>query len=498
MNMDTHKNVTANFAIITYTITATASSGGVISPSGSVIVNYGGSQIFIITPDEGYHVADVKVDGISLGEVTTFTFDNVTSHHTIEASFDVDTTATWAKAYGGQGYDMALSARQTGDGGYIVAGESWSFSALFSDAWVIKLDTNGNIQWQKRYGGSLNDVIYSIEQTQDGGYIMAGETNAVLPFLGLFWVVKINGNGNVQWQKTYSQGWAHSIQQTSEGGYVATGVNMGKSWVIKLDANGSIQWQKKYTGIFGDLTQSVQQTFEGGYIVAGMMRGEVWVLKLNSVGETQWQKTYENSCVDANFTIRQTEEGGYILASVSLTFGAGYTDIWIVKLDPNGAIEWQKTYGGAGFDLAHAIEQTQDGGYVVAGWTESFGAGDTDAWVLKLDANGAIEWQKTYGGMGFDLAQAIEQTQDGGYVVAGWTETFGAGDTDMWVLKLDTNGNMSGCPEGLIGTTSVVPYNTSATMSQSNETAQTTYVSPKSSSATVKGTTVTPGSVCGD
>jgi len=500
----TFNNVTSDhtieviFVINQYTITATAGSNGTISPSGTITMNHGASQTFTIMPGAGYHVADVKVDGVSVGAVTTFTFDNVTSNHTIEASFDVDTTATWAKTYGGQGYDVALSARQTGDGGYIVAGESWSFSPLFSDAWVIKLDANGSIQWQKRYGGSLNDVIYSIEQTQDGGYIMAGETNAVLPFLGLFWVVKINANGEVQWRKTYSQGWAHSIQQTSEGGYVATGMNMGKPWIVKLDANGSIQWQKKYAGILGDLAQFVQQTTEGGYIVAGMMKGEVWVLKLNSVGETQWQKTYGNSCVDANFSIQQTQEGGYIMASVSLTFGAGYTDIWIVKLDPNGAIEWQKTYGGSGFDLAHAIEQTQDGGYVVAGWTGSFGAGDKDAWVLKLDANGEIEWQKTYGGSGFDLAHAIEQTQDGGYVVAGWTETFGAGDMDMWVLKLDANGNMSGCQEGLIGTTSVVPYNTSATMSQCNKTGQTTYVSPKSGSATVNGTTVTPGSVCDD
>jgi hypothetical protein len=497
-NVTSDHTIEAVFAINQYTITATAGSNGTISPSGTITMNHGASQTFTIMPGAGYHVADVKVDGVSVGAVTTFTFDNVTSNHTIEASFDVDTTATWAKTYGGQGYDVALSARQTGDGGYIVAGESWSFSPLFSDAWVIKLDANGSIQWQKRYGGSLNDVIYSIEQTQDGGYIMAGETNAVLPFLGLFWVVKINANGEVQWRKTYSQGWAHFIQQTSEGGYVATGMNMGKPWIVKLDANGSIQWQKKYAGILGDLAQFVQQTTEGGYIVAGMMKGEVWVLKLNSVGETQWQKTYGNSCVDANFSIQQTQEGGYIMASVSLTFGAGYTDIWIVKLDPNGAIEWQKTYGGSGFDLAHAIQQTQDGGYVVAGWTGSFGAGDKDAWVLKLDANGEIEWQKTYGGSGFDLAHAIQQTQDGGYVVAGWTETFGAGDMDMWVLKLDSNGNMSGCQEGLIGTTSVVPYNTSATMSQCNETGQTTYVSPKSGSARVNGTTVTPGSVCDD
>ncbi len=442
-NVSLNHTIEAIFAINQYTIIATAGSNGTITPSGSVTVDHGETLTFTITPDAGYHVADVKVDGISVGAVTSFTFDPITSNHTIEVSFDQEITVTWAKTYGGSGNDMAFSAIQTGDGGYIVVGQSWSFNPLFSDAWVIKLDANGRIEWQKRYGGSLNDVIYSIEQTQDEGYIMAGETNAVLPFLGLFWVVKINVTGEVQWQKTYNQGWAHSIQQTSEGGYVATGMNMGKPWIVKLDANGNIQWQRKYSGILGDLSQSIQQTSEGGYIVAGMMKGEAWVLKLNSAGETQWQKTYGTSCVDANFSIQQTREGGYILASVSLTFGAGLTDIWIMKLDPNGSIQWQKTYGGSGLELAHSVQQTQDGGYVVAGWTDSFGSGDKDAWILKLDANGEIEWQKTYGSSGFDWAHSVQQTQDGGYMVAGWTDSFGAGNMDMWVLKLDSNGNIT-------------------------------------------------------
>jgi hypothetical protein len=186
------------------------------------------------------------------------------------------------------------------------------------------------------------------------------------------------------------------------------------------------------------------------------------------------------------------------MASASLTFGAGYTDFWIVKLAPNGAIEWQKTYGGPGFDLVHSIQQTDDGGYAVAGWTGSFGAGDTDMWVLKLDGNGEIEWQKTYGGPGFDLAHSIQQTEDGGYVTAGWTESYGAGDGDVWVLKLDANGNMSGCEEGLIGTTQIIPYNTSATVTQCSGTGQSTNVSPKKGNASVRGTAVTPDGVCGE
>jgi hypothetical protein len=415
-----------------------------------------------------------------------------------DTAFEVNSVGTWAKTYGGAGYDMAFSVKPTIDGGYIAAGESWSFRPFFSDAWVVKLDPNGGIQWQKSYGSSLHDVIYAIDETEDGGYIMAGETKAILPFLGLFWVTKVNGNGDVEWQKTYGQGWAHSIQQTSEGGYVAAGRNAGGAWIAKLKPNGDIQWQKSYRGIAGDWAHSVQQTMDDGYVVAGMMNGEAWVLKLNSNGQTQWQKTYENGCLDANFSIRQTGEGGYIMASASLTFGAGLTDLWIVKLDPNGGIEWQKTYGGPGFDLAHSVQQTRDGGYITAGWTGSFGTGNTDMWLLKLDGTGGIEWQKTYGGTGFDLAYSIQETPDGGYVVGGWTDSYGAGGGDVWVLKLDAGGNLSGCQEGLIGTTQIVPYNTSATAGHCSKTGQNTYVSPKNAAASVTTTTIASGEVCTD
>jgi hypothetical protein len=248
----------------------------------------------------------------------------------------------------------------------------------------------------------------------------------------------------------------------------------------------------------GDWVHSVLQTAEGEYVAAGMMNGESWVLKLNPSGETQWQKTYGNGCLDANFSIRQTQEGGYIMVSASLIFGAGYTDIWIVKLNPNGGIEWQKTYGGPGFDLGHAIQPTVDGGYITAGWTGSFGAGNTDVWLLKLDGGGEIEWQKTYGGPGFDLAYSIQETQEGGYVAGGWTDSYGAGSGDVWVLKLDAGGNLSDCQEGLAGTTDIIPYNTAATADQCSKTGQNTYVSPRNASTSIMTTTGIPGAVCGE
>jgi uncharacterized delta-60 repeat protein len=257
----------------------------------------------------------------------------------------------WANTYGGTNYDYANSIQQTSDGGYIVAGETYSFGAVNSDAWVLKLKPDGTVDWQKTYGGTNYDSAYSIQQTSDGGYIVAGYTESF-------------GAGNVD------------------------------AWVLKLKPDGTVDWQKTYGGADDDSANSIQQTSDGGYIVAG---------------ET--------------------------------SFGAGYGDAWVLKLKPDGTVDWQKTYGGAADDYANSIQQTSDGGYIVAGATISFGAGNDDAWVLKLKPDGTVDWQKTYGGTNDDFASSIQQTSDGGYIVAGETYSFGAGNDDAWVLKLKSDRN---------------------------------------------------------
>ena len=156
-------------------------------------------------------------------------------------------------------------------------------------------------------------------------------------------------------------------------------------------------------------------------------------------------------------SIQQTSDGGYIVAGTT-SFGAGINDIWILKLDQTGTVSWQKTYGGSGDDDAYSIQQTTDGGYIVAGSTSSFGAGNYDMWILKLDQTGTVSWQKTYGGSGGDCAYSIQQTSDGGYIVAGYTTSFGAGNDDMWILKLDSNGNINNCD--IIGTSTATVTNT--------------------------------------
>jgi hypothetical protein len=249
-------------------------------------------------------------------------------------------------------------------------------------------------------------------------------------------------------------------------------------------------WAKTYGGGDFDGADSIQQTTDGGYIVAGKTGsfgagdGDIWVLKLNASGDVVWQKTYGGGGWDEAFSIQQTTDGGYIVAGTTGSFGAGGDDGWVLKLNASGDVVWQKTYGGKEWDEASSIQQTTDGGYIVAGTTGSFGAGGYDFWVLKLNASGDVVWQKTYGGGDHDEATSIQQTSDGGYIVAGWTKSFGAGGSDFWVLKLDASGDVANCtPAGLVRVTNAIPASPSITASSSG-------VTPATPSPTVTNTNI--------
>jgi len=410
--------------------------------------------------------------------------------------------AEWAKSYGGAKDDYAYSIQQTSDGGYIVAGSTRSFGVGWDDIWVLKLNANGDVVWQKIYGGSAYDYANSIQQTSDGGYIVAGSTWSFGAGNYDIWVLKLDANGTVVWQKTYGgSDWdrAYSIQQTSDGGYIVAGETYSfgagnNFWVIKLDANGTVVWQKTYGGSWNESAKSIQQTSDGGYIVAGWTRSfgvgwdDFWVLKLDANGDVVWQKIYGGPGYDYANSIQQTSDGGYIVAGETYSFGAGGYDFWVLKLNANGDVVWQKTYGGSYDDYAKSIQQTSDGGYIVAGYTDSFGVGWTDIWVLKLNANGDVVWQKTYGGSSSDYANSIQQTSDGGYIVAGC----GAGD--FWVLKLDANGEIPNC--GYMGTSIATVTTPDFLQRTTTISPSTTSVSGVNSDATITNTNITPSEQC--
>ncbi len=362
------------------------------------------------------------------------------------------------KTFGGSNNDdAAYSIQQTTDGGYIVAGYACSLGAFWKDAYVLKLNSDGSLAWQKTFGGSNNDDYdgaYSIQQTIDGGYIVAGYTNSFGSGGYDVYILKLNSNGTLIWQKTFGGGLddkAYSIQQTTDGGYIVAGYtnSFGSGgydvYVLKLNSDGSLAWQKTFGGIIDDGAYSIQQTTDGGYIVAGYTCSfgagnypDVYVLKLNSDGSLAWQKTFGGNNYDdydGAYSIQQTIDGGYIVV--------GYMSrgVCVLKLNSDGSLAWQKIFSGISL---YSIQQTTDGGYIVAGMTSSYNLGSysNNVYIVKLDSNGESVWQKTFGGSTDDRAYSVQQTTDGGYIVAGYTKSFGSGDYDVYILKLDSNGEL--------------------------------------------------------
>jgi len=415
----------------------------------------------------------------------------------------------FAKTYGGTNDDYASSVQQTSDGGYIVAGWTYSFGAGDDDIFLIKTDENGNIQWAKTYGGTNSDPSWFVQQTSDGGYILAGWTISFGAGNNDILLIKTDANGDIIWAKTYggtSHDYAYSVQQTSDGGYIVAGrtSSFGAGgydfFLIKTDANGNIIWAKTYGGTSWDNAYSVQQTSDGGYILIGETysfgagSNDFLLIKTDANGDIIWAKTYGEWWYDYASSVQQTSDGGYIVAGLTYSFGAGDGDFFLIKTDENGNIQWAKTYGGTYYDRAWSVQQTSDGGYIVAGHTQSFGAGYWDIFLIKTDANGNIQWAKTYGGTNNDWAYSVQQTSDGGYIVAGHTQSFGAGYWDIFLIKTDANGNIGSC--GIVGNASPTVNTVSPTVNTPSPSVSSPSLTANSVSPNVTSPTPSSSQVC--
>ena len=410
-------------------------------------------------------------------------------------------TTPWAKSYGESDTERAQSIWHTSDGGFITTGHSVSFGGL----WVVKLDSEGAVDWEKSYGGSGSWGERIIQETSDGGYIVVGTTSD--PFTGIdAWVLKLDSDGSIDWQKRYGgpsddDDFPLAVQQTSDGGYIVagyTGITLDfpiiqplyDMWAMKLDSSGSIEWQYKYDLNDEDYANSIQETSDGGYIMAGeTVNGaggsDFLVLKLNSDGIIAWQKSYGGTGGEKAQSIVETDSG-YVVAGGTYSFGVLGSDMWILNLDTDGNIVWQKTYGSAEDEWAQSIRTTADGGYVVAGYTWSFGAGNGDFWVLKLNSDGSTYWQRRYGGLDPDYSYCVQQTEDEGYAAAGLTFSFGAGQCDFWVLRLASDGSIDFAPAS-----GAVESPTTATVTDTSATVAVTAITPVSTSVTATDTLFT-------
>ncbi|MCP4134251.1 MAG: carboxypeptidase regulatory-like domain-containing protein [bacterium] len=381
------------------------------------------------------------------------------------ANYNFSYIRVWSKTFGCTKDDKANYIQQTVDGGYIVS--SWTRPGNNADAWGIKLSKSGSTEWSQTYGGVATDHFEVIKQTPDGGYIAAGDTGAVviknLSVLSVpdFYVVKLSSSGVPVWEKNFGgsdDDEAKAMDVTLDGGCIVAGYTdsygSGGSdfWVLKLDSSGNKDWEEFFGGTGSDSPRSIQQTSDGGYIVGGNTWSygsgidDMWILKLDSSGQLEWQYLYGGVQSEKLWSIQETADG-YIAAGHthsynldgSISSGA-YSNGVILKLSSAGTKEWIKFYGGSGSDEIHSVSLTDDGGYVATGSYTVSGNG-MDLWILKLDSLGDTQWERKHGDTGSDRGYSIVQTSDGGYAVAGYTSSYGNGGDDCWMLKLDTEGN---------------------------------------------------------
>ncbi|MDD4607051.1 MAG: T9SS type A sorting domain-containing protein [Patescibacteria group bacterium] len=405
------------------------------------------------------------------------------------------TTIEWQRCYGGSNSDNGSSIQQTCDGGYIISGNSNSNDGDVSghhgitDCWIVKIDSLGSIEWQRCYGGSNRDYGSSIQQTCDGGYIISGNSNSndgdVSGNHGYTdcWIVKIDSLGSIEWQRCLGGSnidEAFSVQQTHDKGYIVAGHTFSNDgdvsgnhgaydlWMVKIDSLGSIEWQRCLGGSNHDYGSSIQQTRDGGYIISGSSNsndGDVsgnhgytdcWIVKIDSLGLIEWQRCYGGSDIDKASSVQQTYDKGYIVAGYTFSNDGdvngnhGYTDYWLLKLNSSGSIEWQRCYGGSHSEFMQSIRQTTDNGYIVIGYTGSNDGdvsgnhGHSDYWLLKLNSSGSIEWQRCLGGYGEDFAYSVQQVADNNYIITGYSGSVNGdvsgnhGNSDCWIVKLSS------------------------------------------------------------
>lgn len=410
----------------------------------------------------------------------------------------------WTKNFGGSGDDTAQAIVTTSDGGYAVLGFSNSIdgdltdkSTEVNDYWLLKLDADGNLEWNKTYGGSKDDRGQSLVQTEDGGYAITGyamsDDGDGSNNEGFHdnWVLKLDGTGTIEWEKSFGfSGHDHSydIIQTDDNGFFFVGFlditsaradgntekrnssptshGVGEFWGTKIDPEGDLQWRGYFGGTNNDRAHAVVHSDDGGFVLSGFTESDdydisdtrgsydFWIVKVDHNGNLLWERSFGGTGIEISQDIDKTGDGGYVVAGhtfssdVDISKHNGESDVWLVKTDSTGNLVWEKTYGGALFDAAQAVSASKDGGYIIVGNSKSRdidvteNAGENDMWVFKTDRNGEIVWQKTFGGSGLDFGFDVLETENGGIVLIGETASADfpgighKGKTDAILIKI--------------------------------------------------------------
>ncbi len=410
----------------------------------------------------------------------------------------------WVKNFGGSGDETAQAIISSSDGGYAIFGYSNSMDGDLvgkttdvNDYWLLKLDVDGHLQWNKTYGGSKDDRGQSLVQTKDGGYAITGyamsDDGNGSNNEGFHdnWILKLDAQGTIEWEKSFGfSGHDHSydIIQTNNGGFFFVGFlditlaradgytekesshtrhGVGEFWGTKLDAQGNLEWRRYFGGTNNDRAHAVVQADDGGFVMAGFSESDdfdisntkgsydFWVIKITEEGNLVWERSFGGSGIEISYDITKTDDNAYVVTGNTFSNDAdvsvnnGESDVWLIKIDDGGNLIWEKTFGGTQFDAAQGVSLSKDGGFIITGNSKSLdidataNAGENDIWLIKTDSNGNIIWQSSYGGSDLDYGFDAVETDTNGIILVGeshstdFKDILHIGKSDVVVIKIN-------------------------------------------------------------
>jgi uncharacterized delta-60 repeat protein len=361
----------------------------------------------------------------------------------------------WIAVIGGEEYDAGFAVVALPDGDILVAGETASSGEGFRDAYLVRLDSTGYTRWERTYGGASTDQAVAMVSHPDGGVLLLGQTQSFGTGGSDFYLIRVLNSGTLDWQEAFGDSDGElggGIAVSDAGEIIAVGVKglllRQDMLVIATDLQGEILRSQSIESEIGSGGEDVIANIGDGYAVAGWVWAspdrttDMLLIKMDADGEETWRTTYGGDADDWCNDALITDDGGFLLVGWTESIGEGDKDVYAVRTNAQGESLWETTYGGPSGDGGNAAVALPDGSFVIAGWTRSFGAGEHDVYLIKIDDTGQLLWQRTFGGEKDDIANSIATTPDGGLVIAGLTWSSGAGQADVYVIKTDANGQL--------------------------------------------------------
>ncbi len=370
----------------------------------------------------------------------------------VKAAIALDSPlSVWNWTYGGANMDWGCSVVERSTGGFAAVGYTMSSGAGNSDVWLILTDESGNPQSSHTFGGVDRDIGWGIIEVSSGGFLIAGETESFGAGDFDAWLIRVDANGNHLWNQTYGglyDEWGWTVVEVSTGGFVFSGrtASLGAGsfdvWLVRTDSDGNHLWNHTFGGIDIDVGREMVELSTGGFAIIGETQSfgagfyDFYLIRTDANGNFVWSRTYGGTGLDEATSIAEVSAGGFMLTGDTWSYGAGSRDVWLIRTDANGNSLWNRTFGGADADGGMSVIEVSSGGYAITGDTASLGAGAEDMWLIRTNADGIAIWNQTFGGTEGDEGWAVLETSTGDLVVFGSTASFGAGVADAWLIQV--------------------------------------------------------------